>query len=232
MNLGLIGLGPWGKVYAKTLTEIGVNFWQAGKNWRLMPKPDAAIVACRAEEHFKVARALINDGVPVLIEKPLCLNSSNATALLRMAIMKRAIVYVGHTRLYSNAWHEFKAKLSGLEITAIRAEAGGKCRLEPLWDWGSHLVAMCLDLDFDPLSASISIESDDTQLKLSVNGEFVYTDQPDSPRPLEILLQEFMAATKKGKHDIRGLELGVRVVKYLEAMEQRRKGRQWRLVAH
>ena len=92
-------------------------------------------------------------------------------------------------------------------------------------------MAMCLDLDFDPLSAQITVGNEAMPLKMVVNGEHVFTDQMDSPRPLEILIQEFMAASRKRGPDIQGLKLGVRVVGYLEAMEKQRRGNKWRSVA-
>jgi Oxidoreductase family, NAD-binding Rossmann fold len=232
MKLGIIGRGHWGNVYAKTLEGMGIAFTQAGRNWRYeMDDCDGVIVACAAEAHYEIAAELIDEQIPVLIEKPLCLDLAQAKRLLKLANDKNgcAPVFTGHTRLYSTAWRAFKERALKQGVKSVYAAAGGQCRLDPLWDWGPHLVAMCIDLGFDPPAAHIIVDKDRWPLKLGVNGTMMYADVEESPRPLEVLLTEFMDAIKAGNSDISGLELGVKVVAALEAMElQREDMRIWR----
>ena len=223
MRLGLIGRGPFGDVYAETLRGMGIEFWQETRNWKGL-FADGVIVASAANSHGIIASHLIQSYTPVLIEKPLCVDADEARLLLRNAkenVAGVAIVFTGHTRLYSNAWRAFKANALAEGVRSVYAVAGGTdCKLDPLWDWGSHLVAMCLDLGFDPMEAHILTGTEDWPLKVIVNGTITYTDQPETPTPLEVLLTEFMAAIEKGEPDIRGLEFGVKVVETLEVMEQ------------
>lgn len=232
MKLGIIGRGNWGNVYAKTLGEMGIAFTQAGRNWRYeMDDCDGVIVACAAEAHYEIAAELIDELIPVLIEKPICLDLTQAKRLLRIANENTpcAPVFTGHTRLYSTAWRAFKERALKQGVKSIYAAAGGPCRLDPLWDWGPHLVAMCIDLGFDPLAAHIIVDKDRWPLKLGVNGNMMYADEVEETTPLENLLTEFMAAIEKDESDISGLELGVKVVAALEAMElQREDMRIWR----
>lgn len=221
MRLGIIGRGPWGDVYADTLRCMGVEFWQETRNWTEL-HADGVIVASAAESHTTIARYLIRNCIPALIEKPLCLDVQDARILLKMATDMPAIVFTGHTRLYSPAWRVFKAQALERGVRSVRAVAGGPCKLDPLWDWGPHLVAMCLDLGFDPLQASIETGTDEIPLTFIVNRDMTYFDShAENPRPLEVLLTEFMAAIEKGEPDIRWLELGVKVVEALEVMQER-----------
>lgn len=223
MRVGVIGRGPWGDVYAKTLREMGVDFWQAGRDWPTHPLPDAAIVACAANAHFFVAKRLIALGVPLLIEKPVCLNLRDTEQLLRYAKLKRAVVFTGHTRLYSARWIAFRADALKTGVKSVYGIAGGKCKLPYLWDWGPHLVAMCIDLGFDPLKAYLLLDSHEQPLKVIVNGEETYVDAPEIPQPLENLLSEFLFAAATGEANFTGLELGVQVVRALEAIERRHR---------
>lgn len=220
MKLGIIGRGRWGNVYAETLTRMGVDFWQAGEFWQAKDAPAGIIVASAAESHAGIAADLIRSGIPALIEKPLCLTAEYARFLLDLAHDFPSIVFTGHTRLYSTAWRDFKALAMAHGVKSVHAVAGSKdCKLDPLWDWGPHLIAMCLDLGFDPQQARIVTSAQDWPLKVIVNGTLVYTDKQETPSPLEVLLTEFMGAIEKGEPDIRGLELGVKVVQEIEAIE-------------
>ena len=216
MKIGIIGRGPFGDVYAKTLRGMGVDHWKAGGNWRDYAKPDAAIVACAPEAHYKVAKELLSAGVPVLIEKPVCMTRAEANKLLALARIMGGIAFVGHTRLYSLVWRKFKASAQQGKIESVYAVAGGKCKIDPLFDWGSHLIAMCLDLGFDPSLAHILTGHDEQKLKFIVNGEMTFADQPESPSPLEVLITEFMAAVDKGEADVSGLVLGAKVMREIE----------------
>lgn len=110
------------------------------------------------------------------------------------------IAFAGHTRLYSPEWKIFKASCPRIEY--LEARAGGTLR-NPWWDWGPHIVAMCLDLGFDPRRAQISVRKAREPLSFVVNGSHRFTDRRTSPSPLECLLTEFVAAIDVGEPDNR-----------------------------
>src|SRR3990167_1847268 len=121
MKLGLIGKGNWGNVYAKTLTEMGIEFHQMGRDWD-SKGVDGIIIASNAWSHFMIAKGLILGRMPCLIEKPITLNIKRAVRLLEWAEdHDKSIVYTGYTRLYSPAWNEFKQTLP--EVVKIEAQA-------------------------------------------------------------------------------------------------------------
>ena len=215
MKLGLIGRGQWGNVYAKTLTEMGIEFRQMGQDWDCKGL-DGVIIASKAESHFLIAKSLILARMPVLIEKPIALSYKRALRLLEWAEeWKKSIVFVSHTRLYSKEWVEFKNSLP--EVFSVEAQAGSRCKLHPRWDWGPHLIAMTLDLGFDPLKAKIRCENYEIPFKFVVNGQYEFNDPPCIPTPLTVMIGEFVKAIEKGEQNIEGLKLGARVTQYLGA---------------
>lgn len=214
MLIGLIGRGHWGNVYAKTLDKMGVPYRQMGKDWSIEGL-DGVIIASSPDSHFILAKAMILARMPVLIEKPICFSYKKAMRLVSWTGDK-SIVFAGHTRLYSPAWKEFKSSLP--EIVSIKAQAGGVSKIDQKWDWGPHLVSMCLDLGFPPDKADIRLLNDLVPLTFVVNDAYRFQDVITDPMPLEVLLTEFIKAIKSGEKDIRGLEFGVEVTAYCEVM--------------
>lgn len=205
MKIGIIGRN-WGSIYARTLEKLGVPYWISGREWD--KRADGVIVASPPETHYGIAKRLLSEGVPIILEKPVTLEPAQAWELVNLG----GIAFAGHTRLFSPAWRTFKASLQSVD--SITAVAGGTLR-DPWWDWGPHLAAMCLDLGFDPRKARIRTERVRIPLSFVVNGEFEYRDVLTDPMPLEVLLTEFIAAIEKGEPNNDGLRLGAEVVEFL-----------------
>ena len=172
IRLGLIGAGPWGRHYINTIRALdGVALTRlASRNpesaalagpdceitqdWREMLAAgglDGVIIATPPALHAEMTLAAIDRDVAVLVEKPMTLNSADAETVLERAQSRGAIVRVDHIHLYSAAWEALKLEAAGLgPLRAIIAEAGSKepdpSRTPVLWNWGSHDVAMCIDL--------------------------------------------------------------------------------------
>lgn len=226
MRLGIIGRGPWGDTYARTLRGLGIDFWQAGREWwKDKPRADGLIIASSADSHYGIAGLALRHEIPVLIEKPICTSASCARALLDIARQGWAIAFDGHTRLYSPAWWDFKEKALEEGVRSVYAVAGGPTKIPHWWDWGPHLVAMCIDLGFPPEEAVFVTTDAKVPLHFDVNGGMCFGDVPTSPTPLETLVGEFVAAIESGEPDIRGLEIGVKVVEYIETAAAGRNGR-------
>lgn len=172
LRLGLIGAGRWGRNYIKTIAGLeGMCLaalasgnpgsahlvpgaclispdWQAILDRRLI---DAVIIATPPAVHARMATAAVERGLPVLVEKPLTLDSAEAVALRKFVAEHKGLVMVGHTQLFHPAYRKLREMLADYgPVRAIRSEAGnyGPFRLDTpvTWDWGAHDVAMCLDL--------------------------------------------------------------------------------------
>ena len=204
MKLAVVGRGRWGGVYGRTLEKLGIDY-EIGRTWRGC---DGVIVASPPETHYELAREILTAGYPLVLEKPITTDPSQAWELVKLG----GIAFAGHTRLYSPSWRKFKASLSTVE--SVDCVVGGTAR-DPWWDWGPHLVAMCLDLGFDPRKARIACMSASVPLSFRVNGDREWRDAITDPMPLEVLINEFVAAIERGEPDNDGLKLGARVVEFL-----------------
>ena len=172
VRLGLVGAGRWGRVFIRTIAPMeGIElFGLASSNpasrelvpagccvtndWRDLLSSadlDGIIVATPPSSHVEIAKSGVEAGLGVLAEKPLTLNEREAESLLHLTKHCQGFVLVDHTHLFNPAYIKLKevAQLLG-PIQGIRSIAGnwGLFRQDSpvLWDWGSHDVAMCLDL--------------------------------------------------------------------------------------
>ena len=215
MDLGLVGWGYWGKVYAGVLDELGVDYWQAGRDWTARAKPDGLIIASSSDSHYEVAVKAMARGIPVLIEKPVCMKASEARNLIQLG----GIALAGHTRLYDPLWAEFKASVGVPE--KVEAWAGGVNESNPdaELNWWVHLAAMCVDLGFDPHKAVFHVSKEKVPLRFVADGK----EFTDSRGGLANLVRAFIAAIELGKPDNSGLRLGLKTLEYVEKMNESRK---------
>ena len=172
LRLGLIGAGPWGRNYIRTIVGLGglqltrvasrnpgtASFVPPGcrvlADWRELVRDDdvdALIVAAPPAAHAEIALAAIDARRPVLIEKPLALDVPSAERVLSAAAERGVPVMVDHTHLFHPDYEVLKrAALERGPVRAVRTAAGGlgpyRADVGTLWDWGPHDVAMCLDL--------------------------------------------------------------------------------------
>ena len=73
---------------------------------KLVGEVDAAIVAVPTMQHHAVARFLLENGIHVLVEKPICPVLDDARTLFRLAIQKGLVLHVGHVERYNGAVQE------------------------------------------------------------------------------------------------------------------------------
>jgi len=69
---------------------------------------DVASVAVPTEEHFAVARDLLEAGISVLVEKPMASTLEEARELFRVANRTGAVLHVGHVERFNGAVDELK----------------------------------------------------------------------------------------------------------------------------
>jgi len=76
-------------------------------------KPDFVVVSTPSQTHLDVTRALLDQGIPVLVEKPLAGTLSDAKELLRhSAQIPDSIVGVGHVERFNPALIELKTRIA------------------------------------------------------------------------------------------------------------------------
>ena len=200
MRLGLLGIGHQGQKYIKTLKGMGVELAWASNSPRY--DADSIIIATPAQTHYELAKRALELGRNVLIEKPMVMDLDQAKELYDLALKKNVTGFVDHTHLYSPAWREMKKKGP---FRCGFFTAGGQCETDPRWDWGSHGAAMCIDLNV-PVEMNIK-----PGRVMFFADRLVYDDPFTIPRPMEVLMSEFLSS----EHDQSGIKMGVEVTKAL-----------------
>ncbi len=75
---------------------------------------DAASVATTTPHHFSVAKKLLENGVPTLVEKPICDREEQAKELIALAHKKKAILMVGHIERFNPAVSTLKKHVASI----------------------------------------------------------------------------------------------------------------------
>jgi predicted dehydrogenase len=114
---------------------------------------DAVVVATPPHTHYKIVRECLQNGLHVLVEKPLTLNSADARDLIRIAEEQRRILMVGHTFEYNPAVRALKQMIDSGElgeiqyIDAVRVSLGlFNAHLNVIWDLAPHDISILLHL--------------------------------------------------------------------------------------
>ena len=174
-NLALIGAGYWGKNLARNFNKLGAlaticdtsqetlkgygqDFGGVVKETdvgKVMSDPliTRVAIAAPAVLHFSLAREALLAGKDVYVEKPLCLEISQAKELIRVANEKNAILMVGHLLQYHPCIIKLKELIGAGElgklhyITSNRLNLG-KIRQEEnaLWSFAPHDISVILAL--------------------------------------------------------------------------------------
>lgn len=197
MSVAVIGAGAWGKNIIRNLSELGAlaaicdpdpeglasyatAYPQASTmiDWRQLLATDipALAIATPTPLHFEMARAALEAGKDVFVEKPLTHNSDEAQKLVQLAQARGCILMVGHLLLYQPAvaWVKDYLRSGQLgELYGIRHERLSLGRVRPaesvLWDVGVHDIAMLLYL-LEQSPAAVRA-SGHRMLKLGVEDE-------------------------------------------------------------
>jgi predicted dehydrogenase len=140
LNIGLIGAGYWGRNYIKLIKSSpnSVFSWcsdfeeknlsaaksdcpelRLTKNYEEMLDDadlDAVVVATPAASHYTIAKAALQAGKHVLVEKPLAFTSTECKELIDIAGQNKLTLAVGHTFVYNPAVIALKRFISEGQI--------------------------------------------------------------------------------------------------------------------
>jgi predicted dehydrogenase len=88
----------------------------------LVDQLDAAVVAAPTSLHYDIARELLEAGIHLLVEKPLCTTSAQADVLVAAARRRNVVLQVGHVERFNPAFQAAAAELRHPKyIEAVRA---------------------------------------------------------------------------------------------------------------
>jgi len=114
---------------------------------------DAVVVATSVRLHFPMARAALQAGKHVLIEKPMAASAAQCEELIELARQKGLVLMVGHTFLYSPAVRKIKEIVDCGDLGEIRYICARRLNLglyqkdiNVAWDLAPHDISIILHL--------------------------------------------------------------------------------------
>ena len=169
MNFAIIGLGYWGKNYYRILnsndninlsavvdSNQNINLDEGIKHFPGLEdllnskiNIDAAIIATPTNTHYEITKKLLNNGIHVLVEKPLSTKADEASELINLADEKNLVLLVDHTFLYNEAINFAIKSIQNGEIGSLLHINFERTNLGPirgdvscLWDLTTHDVSI------------------------------------------------------------------------------------------
>ena len=173
MRIGVIGFGYWGPNLVRNLAEMdGVQLrWCADiradrrdlakRRYPFVDVTDkaedifadrsveAVVIATPVLTHYRLARAALERGKHVLIEKPMTATVTEAEQLLELAERKGVVLMVDHTFIYTGAVRKMKELIDAGELgelqylDAVRVNLGlFQHDIDVLWDLAPHDLAI------------------------------------------------------------------------------------------
>ncbi len=123
---------------------------------------DAVVIATPPQTHFAIAKDCIENGLHVLVEKPLTLNSGDAVQLKELALARDLTLMVGHVFEYNMGVIALKELIQSGElgdiyyIDCVRVSLGiFQTKTNVLWDLAPHDISiLCYLLDCKPETIS------------------------------------------------------------------------------
>jgi predicted dehydrogenase len=185
IRVGIIGFGYWGPNLTRNFFEIpdsvliGIADLKDDQLARAKAKYphiavvkdyhelftlglDAVVISTPPSTHFKIAKECLQNGLHVLIEKPMTDSSADAKELIELADAGGLILMVGHTFEYNTAVLALKQYINNKDLGDIyyldtaRLNLGLYSRKSNvLWDLATHDISILLFLlEKKPISVS------------------------------------------------------------------------------
>jgi predicted dehydrogenase len=186
INIAIIGYGYWGPNLARCVAETDgcslaaivdqstAALSRAGKrhpsakfsdHWREAladPAIDAVMIATPVDTHFEIARAALNAGKHVLVEKPMTSSSQEASILVELAAKRKLVLMVDHTFVYTPAVQKIRDLIVDGSIGQIYYYHSTRINLglfqrdvNVIWDLAVHDLAI-LDFLLDAKAVAVS----------------------------------------------------------------------------
>jgi predicted dehydrogenase len=188
LNVGVVGCGYWGPnlvrnfrqssdCHLKVLCDASES--RLSHMRRLYPELrttqkfddllndsqlDAIVIATPVRFHFTMAKAALNVGKHVFIEKPMARTEAEGAELVSLAERQGLVLMVGHTFLFSPAVRRMKEIISAGDIGQVQYIAARRLNLglfqkdiNVAWDLAPHDISILLHL-LDELPVNVSCQ--------------------------------------------------------------------------
>ena len=125
---------------------------------------DAVVIATPVRFHYEMAKAALDVGKHVFIEKPMARTEAEAEELVSLAERQGLVLMVGHTFLFSPAVRRMKEIIDAGDIGEVQYIAARRLNLglfqkdiNVAWDLAPHDISILLHL-LDELPVSVSCQ--------------------------------------------------------------------------
>src|SRR5437667_437926 len=174
-RIAVVGVGYWGKNLVRNFHELGalealcdadqtlegayarnyagVRFYSQFKEVLADPSIDGVALATPAVAHYEMAKAALEAGKDVLVEKPLAIEVKQGEELVELAASRRRILMVGHILRYHPAVLKLQQLIQDGALGQINYLYSnrlniGKIRTEEniLWSFAPHDISVILSL--------------------------------------------------------------------------------------
>jgi predicted dehydrogenase len=177
ISLGVVGMNYWGPNLARNFARLdGCRLaWVCDRDEEVLdrhrsaypdsrftarfedlledPALDAVAIATPAPTHAPLARAALEAGVDVFVEKPLALTGADAAALAALADERGRVLMVDHLLVYHPAVQALKEIVDGGRLGRVFYLYGNRQNLgivrpdeNALWSLGPHDISVMLHL--------------------------------------------------------------------------------------
>jgi predicted dehydrogenase len=144
-----------------TASKYRVRFFEDYRD--LLPHVDAVCVAVPTRFHHAVGMTCLQEGIHVLIEKPIAASISEAESLVNAAAQFQCILQVGHIERFNPAFQELSKVLKTEELLALEAH-----RMSPYSDRAND-VSVVLDLMIHDIDLMLELAASPV-VKLTASG--------------------------------------------------------------
>ncbi len=181
LSVAIIGAGHMGRYHAEKFARLpGVELAAVVdpdparakiSDYRtILDRVEAAVIAVPTDRHHEVARACLESGLHILVEKPLAATLEQADDLVSLASKKKLVLQVGHVQRFSSAFQALARRVQ--KPLFIDAE-----RLSGFKQRGAE-VNVILDLMIHDLDLALSLARAEVS-GVSACGFRVLTDDID-----------------------------------------------------
>ncbi len=189
MNIGLVGIGHWGKNHLRilagskgtkltyvcdsdkerlSLLEYQYPSLKVTTNFdELLNHVDTVVIASSATTHYSFTKQALRHGKHVFVEKPLALNPEEGEELLELAENRKLILMVGHLLLFHPAVQTLKRLVSQGDLGGIYYLYSQRSNLgiirqdeNVLWSLAPHDIYIPIYL-LDDVPESVSVRGRD-----------------------------------------------------------------------
>jgi predicted dehydrogenase len=183
VRIGQAGLGAWGANLVRNVDEVAELVWicdsskerletfarrypsarPTGNFGEILEDPtlDAVVIATPVPTHYELARAALDAGKHVFVEKPPAMRAVEMEELVQLAEEKGLVLMPGHLLLYHPGIHKLKELVDSGDLGDVLCVYGNRQNLgtirtneNALWSLGVHDLSVILHLiDEEPVEA-------------------------------------------------------------------------------